>query len=545
MTTGDPTVPVGPQGTGLRTGSLRRRVIVLVLGVLFVVLLAMVILVQALFTVFTNKDLNTLLDARIVLAKQAVATAKGPKQLAGKLDTGGIRVSLVLPDGETFGTLGAHPPANEVTKKVTLGGRYDGATLTLGVDDALVTTPQARVRRLLILTGLGALVVTGIALLFTVRLALSPLDAMTNLARSIARGGRGRRLWPTKPDTELGRTAAAFDDMLDALEGAEAAANRAEAAATEAANRTRRFVADAAHELRTPIAGVQAVAEAVLQQPPDADPEEVQRLQLLLVRESRRASQLVDDLLDLARIDSGVELHKENLDLHVLADAQIDRIRLLAPDLTLRVEGPPLPVYADPARVTQVLANLLDNAKQATPPDGRITVRLGRNGNFAELVVIDSGHGVPPADRERIFDRLVRLDRARDRRSGGSGLGLAIARGFARAHGGDLTCEPPAPGATGAVFRLLLPIGDISVAPTERFNPGTRIGFRPVQGPGSTQGAPAHGDATRPVQPDSTRPVQPDVTGRIQPGGGWPVHPEASRPAEPETNPPIWPGTSQ
>ncbi len=489
MTTGDATVRLGAARGALRTGSLRTRVIVLVLGVLFVVLLAMVILVQALFNVFSAKDINTVLNARLVAAEQLAAKTKNAQVLTHKLDTGGVRVSLVLPDGRTYGTLGSTPPPNAYEKKVTL---RTGAKLTLAVDEAAVTSSESRLRTLLVLTGLGALGVTGIALLFTVRLALSPLDAMTNLARSIARGGRGRRLWPTKADTELGRTAAAFDDMLDALEGAEATANRAEQAATEAAERTRRFVADAAHELRTPIAGVQAVAEAVLQQPPDADPEEVQRLQLLLVRESRRASQLVDDLLDLARIDSGVELHKENLDLHTLADAQIDRIRLLAPELTLTVEGPALPVYSDPARVTQIVANLLDNAKQATPPDGRITVALGRSGNFAELVVIDSGHGVPPADRERIFDRLVRLDRARDRRSGGSGLGLAIARGFARAHGGELTCEPPVPGAQGAVFRLLLPLGDISVTPTERFNPGTRIGFRPV-GPDA--------DATRPAWP--------------------------------------------
>ncbi len=489
MTTGDATIRLGARRAGLRTGSLRARVTVLVLGVLFVVLLAMVILVQALFNVFSAKDVNAVLNARLVAAEQLATKIRNGQALAHKLDAGGVRVSLVLPDGRTYGTLGSTPPPGVYEKKVTL---KSGAKLTLAVDEAAVTSSEARLRTLLVLTGLGALVVTGIALLFTVRLALSPLDAMTSLARSIARGGRGRRLWPTRQDTELGRTAAAFDDMLDALEGAEATANRAEQAATEAAERTRRFVADAAHELRTPIAGVQAVAEAVLQQPPDADPEEVQRLQLLLVRESRRASQLVDDLLDLARIDSGVELHKENLDLRALAETQIDRIRLLAPELTLAVEGPALPVYADPARVTQILANLLDNAKQATPPDGRITVRLGRNDNFAELVVIDSGHGVPPADRERIFDRLVRLDRARDRHSGGSGLGLAIARGFARAHGGELTCEPPFVGTRGAVFRLLLPLGDISVAPTERFNPGTRIGFRPV--------AP-DADATRPAWP--------------------------------------------
>src|SRR5207248_6130807 len=121
----------------------------------------------------------------------------------------------------------------------------------------------------------------------------------------------------------------------------------------------------------------------------------------------------------------------------------------------------------------QILANLLDNARQATPPDGRIRIRLGVSGRYARIQVADTGHGVPAADRERIFDRLVRLDQARDRRSGGSGLGLAIARGFARAHGGELSCEAPPPGRGGAVFRLVLPIGGgpvaASDAPTEQF----------------------------------------------------------------------------
>ncbi|HEX4222781.1 MAG TPA: sensor histidine kinase, partial [Pseudonocardiaceae bacterium] len=191
------TVPLG-RSTGLRTGSLRRRVIVLVLGVLFVVLLAMVILVQALFGVFTTKDANAVLAARVAAVKQLVNTAKTPQALARKLDTDGVRVSLVLPDGQTFGTLGSAAPAGEPYKQVTLAGKFKGAQLTLAVDQpAAITTAQQRLRGLLVLTGLGALIITGVALLFTVRLALSPLDAMTNLARSISRGGRGRRLWPT------------------------------------------------------------------------------------------------------------------------------------------------------------------------------------------------------------------------------------------------------------------------------------------------------------------------------------------------------------
>jgi signal transduction histidine kinase len=285
---------------------------------------------------------------------------------------------------------------------------------------------------------------------------------MARLARSIAGGDRGWRLAPNRTDTELGRTAAAFDDMLDALEGAERQARAAEVAARAAAERTRRFVADAAHELRTPITGVQAVAEAVLQQGVDADPEERERLHLLLVRESRRASQLVDDLLDLARIDAGAELQYGPVDLRALADTEAARAGLLAPELAVDVVGPALVVNADNARVTQILANLMDNARQATAGKGKITVRIDTRaeaaGPFAEIVVSDDGPGVPAPDRERIFDRLVRLDDARDRRSGGSGLGLAIARGFARAHGGDLTCTAPPPDHRGAVFQLRLPV---------------------------------------------------------------------------------------
>jgi len=132
------------------------------------------------------------------------------------------------------------------------------------------------------------------------------------------------------------------------------------------------------------------------------------------------------------------------------------------------------------------VANLLDNARKATGPDGHAGVWLRQVGALAELLVTDDGPGVPAEDRDRIFDRLVRLDNARDRRLGGSGLGLPIARGFARAHGGDLTCVAPRPGDQGAVFRLLLPIRVDPAARTERI---TRFatGPLPVPGPGPSE----------------------------------------------------------
>lgn len=138
---------------------------------------------------------------------------------------------------------------------------------------------------------------------------------MTALAGQIARGRRGDRLSPTRTETELGRAAAAFDVMLDALEGAETQAWSSE-------ERTRRFVADAAHELRTPITGIAAAAEAMLHYTDGADAEQRQRLELLLMRESHRAARLVDDLVNLACLDAGIELHREPVELCGLAPSR-------------------------------------------------------------------------------------------------------------------------------------------------------------------------------------------------------------------------------
>ncbi len=467
----------GEPGTGpLRTTSLRGRVTWLVMLLLAVVMLGMVLIVDAVFGAQTDKDLGAVLTDHVRLA-QALAASRQPVtpvMLVARVDSGNVRARLVLPSGRTLGSLpvaltsGTTAQHITVTLKSVRTSELNGARLTVVAETSTIRHAQTQLRTALLLGGLIALVVTGVVLVITVRLALSPLDMMTRLAQSIARGGRGRRLSPTRPDTELGRTAAAFDDMLDALEGVERQARQAEATSRASEERTRRFVADAAHELRTPIAGVQAAAEAVLQQSPDAAREDRDRLHLLLVRESRRAGQLVNDLLDLARIDAGVELSHASVDLRALADAQADRIRVLAPDLHVQVHGPRLTVWADEARITQIVANLLDNARHATETDGHVTVWLRQAGRFAELLVADDGHGVPPGDREHIFDRLVRLDTARDRRFGGSGLGLPIARGFARAHGGDLTCEAPAPGTHGAVFRLVLPVHVDPGATTER-----------------------------------------------------------------------------
>ena len=237
--------------------------------------------------------------------------------------------------------------------------------------------------------------------------------------------------------------------MLDELEGAEARARQAE-------QRTRGFLADAAHELRTPITGVLAAAETLLHhgdQLPAADRE---RLQSLLVREAQRAGTLISDLLAAARLDVGVELDLAPVSLGQLAFSELDRVRLLQPETSLTTSGNDVIVTADAGQVSGILRNLIQNAMRAAGPEGRIHLNLYERNGLAVVEVWDSGPGVPPSERERIFERLVRLDHSRTSDSGGSGLGLAIARGYARAHGGDLVCIDP--GGPGALFRLTLPV---------------------------------------------------------------------------------------
>jgi len=432
--------------------------------VLAIVLVVLGFVVNAVFRAQAERDVNGLLAGRVQLAQQLAKQNVTPANLVRRVETRGIRASLTLPTGEQ---LGAPNPSldseyRQVKAKLNGPARINGAELVLSADTALLAGAERSLRQVLLITGLCAIVVTAFALLIGVRFALAPLEAMTRLAKSIVSGGRGGRLAPTRANTDLGRTAAAFDEMLDALEGAEITARSSE-------ERTRRFLADAAHELRTPIAGVQAAAEAVLQQAPDADPEQRERLQLLLVRESRRAGKLVGDLLELARLDAGAEVRREPVRLLALAEGQAERVRLLAPGLEVEVIGAETEVRGDEDRITQILANLADNARHAMDGAGTLTLAVSRKDRFAEVLVADTGPGVPPPDRERIFQRLVRLDEARDRSSGGSGLGLPIARGFARAHGGELEYRDRLDGRPGAVFRLLLPLGDL---PTEPFRPG-------------------------------------------------------------------------
>lgn len=452
-----------PADAPLHTGSLRWRVVAAVMGLLVVLLLVLSVTVDRVLTSRTQGQLEQRLLDRVAVA-QALADQVSAQDLVDRIGGEGVSVRLTTSDGEvlTAGPQGSAPsttpspggprprPGPAAPDAVVRSGDVYSVERRLPVGELLLTTDSGglqqtltQVRWVLALSSLGVLLVAALLVALLTGRLLRPLDTMTTTARSIAAGDRGRRLRPDRPQTELGRMAGAFDEMLDAVEGAEGRAVAAEA-------RVRDFVLEAAHELRTPLAGVQASAEALLLGRPER--EEQERLLAGVVRESQRAGRLADDLLLMARIDRGVELERRPVDLHDLAeDVAASAARRPGAAVTVGTAHGPALVEADPDRVTQVLTNLVDNARRAAGPDGRVHLDVGPGGR---VVVADDGPGVPRADRERIFERLVRLDEARSRDRGGAGLGLPIARGLARAHGGELRLLDT---GTGAAFELTLP----------------------------------------------------------------------------------------
>jgi signal transduction histidine kinase len=207
--------------------------------------------------------------------------------------------------------------------------------------------------------------------------------------------------------------------------------------------RQRQFTADAAHEIRTPLSAIRGHLELLLSEaPPEAQPTLVGVLE-----EVERLARLVSRLLLLEKLEERADgTRRERLDLTSLAHGLADHLRVVAAEqgIALEVRGDEAPVEGDPERLRQVLLNLLDNAFRHTPRGGRVWVEVGRAGDRVRAAVRDTGPGIPPERRERVFDRFA-SDRSLQK--AGIGLGLPIARAIARAHGGELRAEPSDAGA--------------------------------------------------------------------------------------------------
>jgi signal transduction histidine kinase len=298
--------------------------------------------------------------------------------------------------------------------------------------DTVEDATEAIVAALLVGLPVLAIVVGGATFLFVGR-TLRPVEAMRRQAATITARSLHTRLPVPFADDEIAALANTMNTMLDRIEVASSA--------------QRRFVADASHELRSPLATIHANADLLVAAGlPATEAAPAGRIH----HESDRMAKLVDDLLLLARVDDqALRIRREEVDLDDLVYAQRDRVSVEHPHL--RVEGrvEPTRINGDPDQLQRVLRNLVDNAVR----HARKTVTISLDGSGG-IVVGNDGPPIPAADRERIFDRFVRLDDSRSRRHGGAGLGLAIARDIVTAHRGVLTAEDL---ADGAAMRIRLP----------------------------------------------------------------------------------------
>jgi len=280
---------------------------------------------------------------------------------------------------------------------------------------------------------------------FLARKSLAPVVAMSVQADHIGAANLRDRLDVRNQNDELGHLAQSFNHLLDRLE--------------RSFEQQRRFMADASHELRTPVAILRGEAEVALSQPARVA-EEYRESLMILQQEARRLAQIVEDLFTLTRADAGqYAIAPSNFYLEELVNDCVHSIRALALTRRVTLAAEPTeecPIVADEALLRRMLLNLLDNAIKYTPEGGRVAVSCRRQGSEYALAVSDTGGGIPAELQSRIFERFFRADKARSRSDydGGAGLGLAIARWVAEAHDGRL--ELSKSDADGSTFTVYL-----------------------------------------------------------------------------------------
>jgi len=273
------------------------------------------------------------------------------------------------------------------------------------------------------------------------RRGLRPLETMAEQARGITARTPDSRLALPNTGPELDDVATAFNHVLDRL---------GSALVTQ-----RRFMADASHELRTPVSIMRTAADVTLSQSV-RDPAEYRDALQVVSQQSSRLARLVDDMLVLARADAGgYPVNRAEVDLDAVVDGCVRDVapRAAARDIRVTTELQPVSVTADEALLRRLVGNLLNNAIAYTQPGGAVAVSMVSGPGAVSVRVADTGPGIPAEDRERVFERFVRLDPARG--EGGAGLGLSIARWAAEVHGGRVELLESGPG--GSVFAATLP----------------------------------------------------------------------------------------
>ena len=402
------------------------------------------------------------------------AFGQGAGTLTAYITAGGAGGDVITSSGkrprlasDVLGMLGQvraddHPHTVDLPELGTyrvLASDLGSITIVTGLPTAAVdNTVSSLVGWELLFSVLGVTVAGGMALL-VVRRQLRPLREVAQTANEVtalplSQGEIGvtarvpERL--TDEHTEVGQVGAALNTLLGHEEAALDARHRSE-------QQVRQFVADASHELRTPLATIQGYAE-LSRREPSPDVERLTRAMGKVESEASRMSSLVEDLLLLARLDTGRPLERNEVDLTKLVVESVVDARVVAPEhrWLLDLDDEPVTISGDEHRLHQVVTNLLSNARRHTPVGTTVTVGVHhQNGaGTATVTVLDDGPGIPEHLQGSVFKRFTRGDSSRTRDSGGAGLGLSLAQAITTAHGGDLVVTSR-PGST--CFTLTLP----------------------------------------------------------------------------------------
>jgi two-component system OmpR family sensor kinase len=384
------------------------------------------------------------------------------------------------------------PTATGSTEQVT-------GTLIVGADLGNIYATIGDLAETALIIAAIIVCILALGIVMVVRASLRPLVEIEETAGEIATGHLNRRVPERDPRTEIGSLGRSLNTMLSQIETAFHAQEASEAAAHQSEERMRRFIADASHELRTPVTSIRGFAEYYRQRgglvrhwdrdaqpgatgsaagaapgeagltPPDLD-----RIMVRVEKEAARMGLLVEDLLLLARLDKQRPLARQPVDLLSLAADAVHDARLLAParaiDLSVQ-PGAAFLVIGDEPRLRQVIGNLMNNALTHTPDGISIELSISSGaldpqvGDYTPAVILDvtdQGPGMTQEQARRVFERFYRADQARTRSTGGSGLGLAIVRALVVAQGGVASVRTAE--GQGATFRIALPLAPEALA---------------------------------------------------------------------------------
>jgi two-component system OmpR family sensor kinase len=327
-----------------------------------------------------------------------------------------------------------------ISAPITVGDQPVGLVQVAGslsnLDDSLRV-----VRRALLIGSLSALLLAAIGGSILARAALRPIKAITETAQQITgTQDLSQRIPVAVPNDELGQLTETINDMLERLDSL--------------FQTQQRLVADVSHELRTPLTTIQGNLDLLRRGAAD-DPATRGEALVAIGAETARMRRLVNDLLLLAQADAGLKLHLQQVELDTLLLDVYRQAQLIAGGITVRLGAEDqVLVQGDADRLRQLLLNLVVNGLKYTPAGGEVTLGMRRHDGWAQVIVADTGVGIPAEDLPHIFERFYRADPSRGR-SGGSGLGLAIAQWIAQAHGGRIEVESEV--GTGSTFTVWLP----------------------------------------------------------------------------------------